>query len=96
LANVSVFGYLISGSLDIQSLELSELTVAASIVGIGATRQARSHIKASIGVGNTPTVVADVVKIAEEVALWNKTPLPTTINVAELAEEISNNLKAKS
>ena len=88
VSNFAVFGYLIAGSLDVQSLEISELTVASAIVAMGATRQARSHCKASIGVGNSVKNVKDVVNVANQVAAWNKSTLPGSINVEELAKEM--------
>ncbi|PVH79623.1 hypothetical protein DL98DRAFT_631100 [Cadophora sp. DSE1049] len=90
--DVAVFGYLINGSLDIQTLENSELIVAGAITAMGATRQARSHCKASIGVGNPVALVSKVVEVASEIAAWNRSPLPGAIVVSELAEELKANL----
>jgi hypothetical protein len=59
---------------------------------MGATRQAQSHCKAAIGVGNSIAIVEEVVKVATKVAEWNEAPLPGNLNVQELAAEIKSNL----
>ncbi|KAK7701848.1 hypothetical protein SLS64_009982 [Diaporthe eres] len=93
VANVAVFGFLIGGSETRQNLPLCEITVAGAIAALGATRQARSHLKGSMGLGISVTAVEAVLRAAESTAAWNGSKLPGDIDVAALAEEVKANLK---
>ncbi|KAG6367685.1 hypothetical protein INS49_001880 [Diaporthe citri] len=93
VANVAVFGFLIGGSEITQNLPLCEITVAGAIAALGATRQARSHLKGSMGLGISVTAVEAVLRAAESTAAWNGGKLPGAIDVAALAEEVKANLK---
>lgn len=88
-----MFGYLFGGALDNQSLQHTELILTGSMVAKGATRQARSHIKASLGVGNSIAVVQGIVEVASEVAKWNGVKLPGEHDIPALAEEVRANLE---
>ena len=89
----TIWGYLV-GSSPIFELKDTEILVAAAITALGATRQARSHVKCSIQVGNSVESVAGMVETAREIAAWNKKPLPGQIDVGQLAEELERNLAA--
>jgi hypothetical protein len=87
-----IFGYLATGSLDIFELRQAELIIAGAILAMGATRQSRSHCKASMQVGNTEKVVAALVRAARRIARWNKQELSEDIVVSSLAQELKDNL----
>jgi hypothetical protein len=70
----------------------TELIIAASITAMGATRQSRSHCKASLQLGNSEEVVSALVDTARQIADWNGQPLSDDIIVASLAEELKTNL----
>ena len=87
-----MFGYLIGGSVQDLALPLCEIIVAGAIAAMGATRQARSHFKGSMGLGVSRAAVESVWEVAQEVADWNGAKLPGGIDVASLAEEVKANL----
>lgn len=68
VTNTAVFGFLIGRSDQVQSLKLSEIVIAGTICVMGATRQAKSHVKGSIGLGISVATVEKVSKVAEQVA----------------------------
>lgn len=90
----TIFGYLV-GSSPIFELRDTEILVAAAITSLGATRQARSHVKCSLQMGNSLEIVTAMVETAKNVAAWNRRPLWGPINVGELAEELEWNLSGK-
>ncbi|KAK1840008.1 hypothetical protein CCHR01_17368 [Colletotrichum chrysophilum] len=92
IANVAVFGFLVGGSERTQSLPLCEITIAGAIAALGATRQAKSHLKGSMGLGISVAVIEAVLYAAEQVAKWNDTKLPGKIDVTVLAKEVEANL----
>lgn len=96
ITDTAVFGFLLGGSLESQALTQSEIILASAITAMGATRQARSHCKAAIGVGNSIEAVQTVVNIAVKVAEWNNVTLPGAINVPILAQEIKENLEKQT
>jgi hypothetical protein len=63
------------------------LIVATAITALGAVRQSKSHIKATIGIGNTVKVVNTVVNVVGKIADWAEKPL-TLPDVAECATQI--------
>ncbi len=91
-----MLGYLLSGSLSRNSLAHSETILAGSMAAMGATRQATSHLKASLSVGNSVGAVRGVVEVAEQVAKWNGTTLPGKHDTVTLAEQVQQNLKYES
>ncbi|KAM6529322.1 hypothetical protein FALCPG4_007461 [Fusarium falciforme] len=93
VGNTVVFGFLIGGSQSIHRLPLTELIVASAIAGVGATRQARSHLKASIGLGISLKAIESVVVAVDEISAWNGARLLGNINVADLAKEAKANLE---
>jgi hypothetical protein len=60
---------------------------------MGATRQSRSHCKASIQLGNSEEVVTALVDTARQIARWNGRSLLGNIDVSSLAEELKYNLE---
>ncbi|KAH6950286.1 hypothetical protein BKA56DRAFT_738791 [Ilyonectria sp. MPI-CAGE-AT-0026] len=93
VVGTALFGFLIGGSDKVQSLRLSQITVAAAIVGTGATRQARSHFKGSLGLGNSLAAIKAVLGAAESVAAWNGTVLSGEFDFAALEAEAKANLE---
>lgn len=71
--------------------EHTELLVAAAIASQGATRQARSHAKASITMGNRVDAVKALFRAVEKFNAWNKTPVVAT-DVDSLASELEETL----
>ncbi|KAH8656335.1 hypothetical protein BGZ61DRAFT_372580 [Ilyonectria robusta] len=94
IANAAVFGFLIGGSENIQTLPLSELIVASAIAGTGATRQTKSHFKGSLGLGISPEALQAVWSVVKEVAAWNKSAPLGKVDVLELVEEVKANLQS--
>ncbi|KAK2770058.1 hypothetical protein CKAH01_04401 [Colletotrichum kahawae] len=92
IANVAVFGFLVGGSERTQSLPLCEITIAGAIAALGATRQAKSHLKGSMGLGISVAAIEAVLYAAEQVAKWNGCKLPGKIDVTVLAKEVETNL----
>jgi hypothetical protein len=68
----------------------SHLIVASAIIALGAARQARSHIKATIGLGNDALVVKSVV--VRKLAKWADVSIDLP-NVDEGAEELYVNIR---
>lgn len=87
----TIWGYLV-GSSPIFDLKDTELLVAASIAASGATRQARSHVKCSLTVGNSLETVGAMIEIVEAIASWNQKSLPGQVDVPQLAKELEQNL----
>ena len=65
----------------------SHLVVAAAITAYGATRQTRSHILASIGIGNSVDTVKAMVSTVSKIATWGGKPVATP-DIDALAEQI--------
>ena len=69
----------------------SHLIVASAITALGATRQTRSHIKATIGIGNSVETVKAVVEVVSAIAEWGGKPF-TIPDVDALAQQIRASL----
>lgn len=65
--------------------EQSHLVVASAIIALGATRQSRSHIKATLGMGNSVDCVKAVVSVLTRIAEWAGRPI-ASLDVDELAQ----------
>ncbi|KAI1610003.1 hypothetical protein EDD36DRAFT_498796 [Exophiala viscosa] len=87
-----VFGYLATGSLDIFTLRQTELIIAAAIISMGATRQSRSHIMASMQLGNSKKVVKAVLAAVSMIKTWNSQTPPTELDVDALERQLQENL----
>jgi hypothetical protein len=73
-----------------------EILVEAAIIGLGASRQARSHCKASLQLGNSHKVLMVIDEVAQNMAEWNGTPLPERLDIAQLAKELEVELAKTS
>jgi hypothetical protein len=69
----------------------TQLMVAATICASGATRRARSHGKAAIGLGNSLEALKAVYSAAKRLNGWNKSPV-STIDVETLKAELQEAL----
>jgi hypothetical protein len=90
-ATASVFGYAIGGGGLLPLIE-AEIVVVSSIIGLGASQQARSHGKAALQLGVSKEVVKTIDDVAQEIADWNGTPLPEKLDVQQLAREVEAEL----
>ncbi|EXK86388.1 hypothetical protein FOQG_09660 [Fusarium oxysporum f. sp. raphani 54005] len=90
-ATTSIFGYLLGGCRALK-LKDAEIIVASAIIGLGATRQARSHGKAALGQGCSIKALEAIDAVAHEVGKWNGSRLHTALDVPQLYEELQNEL----
>lgn len=87
------WGYLISKTNEnVFSENQSHLIVASAITALGAVRQSRSHIKATIGIGNGVDMVKTVVDVVGKIAEWADKPIQLP-DVDACAEQLYENLK---
>lgn len=84
-----VFGYSLVGTTKLGFFEEkhSQLLLGAAIASQGATRQARSHFKAAVGLGNSTLAVKAVYKAAVRFVAWNKGEI-ADIDVELLSREL--------
>ena len=69
----------------------SHLIIAASIAALGATRQTKSHIKATLGIGNSVKCVKDVLDVVKKITEWADRPIGS-FDVDVLSGEIQSTL----
>lgn len=62
-------------------------------MALGATRQTKSHIRATLGIGNSIGYVKAVVAVVSRIAAWADRPEIGPFDVEELASEIQASLK---
>jgi hypothetical protein len=91
---VVTWGYLIAKANEkVFQPEESHLIVATAIMALGATRQTKSHIKATLGIGNSIQCVKAVVGMVSRVAEWADRPRIGPFDVDQLASDIQKALK---
>lgn len=56
-------------------------------MALGATRQTKSHIKATLGIGNSVDAVKFVVDVVGKIAAWADRPI-ASFDVDDLAKQI--------
>lgn len=88
----AIWGYTIGGCTTME-LKEREVIIASSIIASGAARQARSHCKAALQLGNPPKLLQVLDDVAQELAHWNGTRLPEKLNVPQLAAELRAELE---
>ncbi|KAF4218738.1 hypothetical protein CNMCM8980_004503 [Aspergillus fumigatiaffinis] len=87
------WGYLISKANEQVFAEThSHLIVTSAIIALGAARQARSHVKATIGIGNDVKVVKAVVNVVLAIAEWAGKSIQIP-DVDECAEQVYRDLR---
>ncbi|KAM0257899.1 hypothetical protein ACHAPA_011500 [Fusarium lateritium] len=92
-STVVTWGYLISkANEEVFQPNESHLIIAASIAALGATRQTKSHIKATLGIGNSVACVKSVLDVVSKIAEWADRPIGS-FDVDALSQEIQNALK---
>ncbi|KAF4962855.1 hypothetical protein FSARC_9098 [Fusarium sarcochroum] len=92
-STVVTWGYLISkANEEVFQPNESHLIIAVSIAALGATRQTKSHIKATLGIGNSVACVKTVLDVVREIAEWADRPIGN-FDVEALSQEIQNALK---
>ncbi|KEF53871.1 uncharacterized protein A1O9_10273 [Exophiala aquamarina CBS 119918] len=86
-----IFGYSMGGTTMCGRYEdfETQLLVMSAISASGATRQAISHTKASLGMGNRIEVVEAVVNAIRKFTTWNGEPV-AKVDVRELAREVAS------
>lgn len=67
--------------------------MATAIMALGATRQTKSHVKATLGIGNSMQCVNGVVHAVSRLVEWADRPPIDPIDVNQLADEIQAALK---
>lgn len=88
------WGYLIAkANEEVFRPEESHLIVSTAIMALGATRQTKSHIKATLGIGNSAACVKAVVEAVAMIAEWEGRPRIGPFDVDQLASEIQQALK---
>ena len=88
------WGYIISKANDeVFEMRESHLLVLTAICGLGATRQMGSHVKATIGIGNPPSVVKILITVVSRLAVWAERPFKIP-DVDALAEQVRQTTKA--
>ncbi|KAH7230183.1 uncharacterized protein BKA55DRAFT_743405 [Fusarium redolens] len=92
-STVVTWGYLISkANEEVFQPNESHLIIAASIAALGATRQTKSHIKATLGIGNSVACVKTVLNVVRKIAAWADRPIGN-FDVDALSLEIQNSLR---
>ncbi|KAI8930861.1 hypothetical protein NX059_011878 [Plenodomus lindquistii] len=92
-STVVTWGYLISkANEEVFQPQESHLVVASAIAALGATRQTKSHIKATLGLGNSVALVKDVLDVLREITEWAGRPIGA-FDVDGLAKEIRASLE---
>jgi hypothetical protein len=82
------WGYLIAKANDeVFLVNESHLIVASAIMALGATRQTKSHIKATLGVGNSVTCVKTVMNAIIDITYWADRSI-LAFDVDQLSQEI--------
>ena len=93
-STVVTWGYLIAkANEEVFQPNESHLIVATAIMALGATRQTKSHIKATLGIGNSVACVKAVVDIVTRIARWADRPPVGPFDVDHLADEIRRVLR---
>ncbi|KAH7412946.1 hypothetical protein BKA64DRAFT_341096 [Cadophora sp. MPI-SDFR-AT-0126] len=92
-STVVTWGYLVAkANEEVFQAKESHLIIATAIMGLGATRQTKSHIKATLGIGNSVECVKAVLWAVTEIAEWADRPI-SSFDVDDLAKEIQAALK---
>lgn len=87
------WGYLIAkANEEVFEPQESHLIVATAIMALGATRQTKSHIKATLGIGNSVNCVKTVLGAVARIASWADCPIGE-FDVDDLSKQIQAALK---
>ncbi|KEF51224.1 uncharacterized protein A1O9_12727 [Exophiala aquamarina CBS 119918] len=87
-STVVTWGYLLARANEkLFQIHESHLVVAATIMALGATRQTKSHIKATLGLGSSVQSVKAVMNVVGQISDWADRPL-VDFDVDELAGQV--------
>lgn len=75
-------------------LPQAELVLTAALIGLNATRQAGSHVKACIAFGYSEDNIQAIVNMAQGFAKWQGVEVPH-VDVARLAQQARVNLNSQ-
>ena len=91
IIDIVIFGYSVGGTTECGRFKdyQTQLLVMSAISASGATRQAVSHTKASLGMGNQVEVVQAVVNVIQRFSTWNG-ELVAKVDVKELAKKMGS------
>jgi len=70
----------------------AHLILLSAITGLGAVRQTKSHVKATIGIGNRVDTVKNVLRVVAKIADWAGIPLNILPDVDDCARQIQESL----
>jgi hypothetical protein len=86
------WGYLIAKANEqVFAENHSHLILTAAITALGAARQARSHVKATIGLGNDIKTVKSVANAVQKIAEWGGRHIQIP-DIDDCAEQVYKNL----
>ncbi|KIV87319.1 hypothetical protein PV11_02874 [Exophiala sideris] len=94
-STVVTWGYLIAkANEEVFQPQESHLIVATAIMALGATRQTKSHLKATMGLGNSVGCVKAVIATVTRIVDWAGRPPVGPFDVDQLASEIQKALQS--
>jgi hypothetical protein len=90
------WGYLIAkANEEVFQPHESHLIVATAIMALGATRQTKSHLKATLGIGNSIAGVKAMANVVTRIAEWADRPPIGLFDIDELAADIQRALRSE-
>ncbi|KAJ5174161.1 uncharacterized protein N7482_000038 [Penicillium canariense] len=93
-STVVTWGYLIAkANEEVFQPNESHLIIVTAIAALGATRQARSHIKATLGIQNTVDSVKAVLQTVMKISEWADRPIHP-VDVDGLAEQMHSTARS--
>ncbi|KAH7095435.1 hypothetical protein FB567DRAFT_512611 [Paraphoma chrysanthemicola] len=93
-STIVTWGYLVSKTNEeVYQPNESHLIIATAIMALGATRQTKSHVKASLGIGNSASCLKAVIDAVSKITQWADRPI-ASFDVDELSRELQASLKA--
>ncbi|KAH7341222.1 hypothetical protein BKA66DRAFT_434598 [Pyrenochaeta sp. MPI-SDFR-AT-0127] len=92
-STIVTWGYLIcKTNEEVFSPRESHLIIATAIMALGATRQTKSHVKATLGIGNSISCIKAVIDAVSKICEWADRPI-ASFDVDELSRELLASLK---
>ncbi|OQV07295.1 hypothetical protein CLAIMM_11750 [Cladophialophora immunda] len=95
-STIVTWGYLIAkANEEVFQPQESHLIVATAITALGATRQTKSHLKATLGIGNSIAGIKAMTSVVTQIAQWADRPRIGPFDIDELASEIQSGLRSE-